>query len=209
MGSAAAGSTALVGSSAVESVTADRGVSVDIETDWDAYLGLHDTSAYARHDDGLLNLDFGTEHQGGSGVNSDAVTLFEDVFEVRNQGNQDDVITELSGNVPTFIEPDDTAIFADSFVFPDIIMLIVPTDPDPLLDPGESVSYDVIIETAEGTATDSFDWTLEISAEVDNPGGVNEAAPTFEELHGGEVDIEDDRTDALDDALEETHYGNS
>lgn len=91
LGSAAAGSAALVGSSAFSFVRADRGIDVNVVDDGDAYLGLEPTSHYAEYDDRQLSLDFagGIGGQVGDGLNDNADSRFDNVFKITNQGTND------------------------------------------------------------------------------------------------------------------------
>lgn len=102
LGALAAGSAAAVGTGAFTSVTADRAVTVNIEGDANAYLGLSATNsangAYTNEsgDDGKISINFDdltggddrTVADGGSGVNYRAKTVAEDVFRITNQGTQ-------------------------------------------------------------------------------------------------------------------------
>lgn len=106
LGSAAAGSAALVGSGAFSAMTSgDRAVTVQVENDADAYLGLHPMGDAAGglgdeegngwaadiDDDGKLYLDFGSGDfemgpWNGAGVNPDSTYQFDRVFGIANQG---------------------------------------------------------------------------------------------------------------------------
>lgn len=82
---AAAGTSAVVSTGAFTSVSADRGVEVDVAGDKQAYVGLEPASGpsgdYARTEGGQLAVRLGK-------VNDDALTRVEDVFVVRNRGTQ-------------------------------------------------------------------------------------------------------------------------
>lgn len=78
---------------AFSSVSAERNIEVSVAGDADAYLALepHEGSQgdYARVVDGQLELAFDeTAGVSGQGVNQNAITGFEDVFNVTNQGTQ-------------------------------------------------------------------------------------------------------------------------
>lgn len=95
VGSASVGGSALVGSGAFTSVEATRTVQVDVVEDSDALLGLDScpdspNATYAGIDsNGRLVVEIGETDDGGEGVNLDAVTTFDDVFQVCNNGTQD------------------------------------------------------------------------------------------------------------------------
>jgi len=82
---AAAGATSIVGSGAFSSVEASRDLSVSVANDTDALLALRPADApngvYVDMIDGTLSLDL-------SAVNPDAITVFDDVFKIENQGTQ-------------------------------------------------------------------------------------------------------------------------
>lgn len=89
VGSTAVGTSALVGSGAFSSATVeDRGVEVNVADDANAYLALVETSPYANNAGNQLELDFGSNGNGGHGVNEDSSYTFEEVFEVQNQGTE-------------------------------------------------------------------------------------------------------------------------
>lgn len=106
LGSAAAGSTALVGSSAFSGVISERTASVEIAHDRDAYLGLQEVpdspnESYVDYERGHLRIRMNPDNpnrtgngeaQGpnnGLGVNSDSFTWFNDLFRISNQGKQE------------------------------------------------------------------------------------------------------------------------
>jgi len=105
MGSLAAGSAAAVGSGAFTSVSANRDVEIDVEGDASAFLqitpakeGESNTPNAAEYvetgEDGTVYLDFSNtdesvEGAGGSGLNNDATTIFDNLLDFTNQGTQD------------------------------------------------------------------------------------------------------------------------
>ena len=105
IGSVAAGGVATVGTGAFSSTAVDRNVTVDVQTDSAAYLGLVPTDQLSSSDpngqfadevsSGELEVAFDDSDNGGSGVNQDAVTVFDNVFQIENQGTQP-VDVELS-----------------------------------------------------------------------------------------------------------------
>lgn len=113
VGSLAAGSAAAMGTGAFTSVTADRGVEVNVTGDASAYLGLTPSDGpngvYAEDnsdelvvkfndiDDGNSSAEDGNEGS-GNGVNPNAVTTADSVFTITNQGTQAvDVTLDDSG----------------------------------------------------------------------------------------------------------------
>jgi len=98
MGSLAAGGAAAVGTGAFGSVEADRTVNVNVAGDESAYLGLSAKSDYAQVTDGQLELNFNNNNNGGDGVNEDAVSTFDGVFQMTNNGPNDlDITIDKSG----------------------------------------------------------------------------------------------------------------
>ncbi|MDT3434842.1 hypothetical protein [Haloarcula sp. 1CSR25-25] len=98
MGSLAAGSAAAMGTGAFASVEATRTVNVNVAGDQSAYLGLDGTSPYAQVKGKQLVLNFDDNGEGGKGVNADAVTTFDGVFQMTNNGpNELDITVDKSG----------------------------------------------------------------------------------------------------------------
>jgi hypothetical protein len=95
-GSAAIGTSALVGSGAFSYVRADRNAQMDVVSDSNAYLKMSSTSEYASEDsDGKLTLQFnGANDQNGEGLNANADSRFDNVFAIKNNGTND--ISQLS-----------------------------------------------------------------------------------------------------------------
>ncbi|WP_083866555.1 DUF1102 domain-containing protein [Natronococcus occultus] len=95
-GSTAIGASALVGTGAFSSVTSTREMSVRAVNDANAYLGLKEVpdspnSSYVDEDEGHLRIRMDEDNEtegGGTGVNSNSVTIFKDLFRIRNQGKQ-------------------------------------------------------------------------------------------------------------------------
>lgn len=98
LGSLAAAGAAGIGTGAFGSVEATRTVNVNLAGDKNAYLGLEDTSPYANMNNGQLVLDFTNNGSGGNGVNRDAVSTFDGVFRMTNNGPNDlDITIDKSG----------------------------------------------------------------------------------------------------------------
>jgi hypothetical protein len=83
----------VVGSGAFTSVSSDRGVKVQVVDDASAYLRLipvpgSDNAAYVNTNNGMLSIDMSDNNDSvlGDGVNSNATTVFDDLFRVENQG---------------------------------------------------------------------------------------------------------------------------
>lgn len=90
----------MLGTGAFTSVEADRTASVAVAGDEDAFLRLApctDDSGnvlpngeYVQEEDGMLTLDLTGDNStpSGTGVNAEATSRFDNVFEIRNQGTQ-------------------------------------------------------------------------------------------------------------------------
>lgn len=91
LGATAAAGTAVIGSGAFFSAEADRGVSVSVTTEDEAFLAMEPDSPYATQvDNNEIRLEFGDNGEGGTGVAPDSVYRFpQRVFEITNQGTQD------------------------------------------------------------------------------------------------------------------------
>lgn len=96
-GAASFGGSALIGTGAFSRVASQREVGVEVVGDPEAYLGFD----ACRGDDGdptpnsefvgldargRLAIDMGPSGAGGTGVNGDAITSFDGVFQISNQG---------------------------------------------------------------------------------------------------------------------------
>jgi hypothetical protein len=96
LGSVAVGSNLITGSGAFTSVAAERSVSVAVAHDTDALLrlapceGSPNGDYVTDADSGAMTLDLSPSNDNvlGEGVNADATTVFDDVFEISNQGTQ-------------------------------------------------------------------------------------------------------------------------
>jgi hypothetical protein len=89
-----AGTGSIVGSGAFTSVSAERNVSVAVANDPDAFLSLGPCDGpngdYVTVEGGVASIDLSPSNTqvSGNGVNNDAVSVFDDVFEIANQGTQ-------------------------------------------------------------------------------------------------------------------------
>ena len=98
LGSLAAGGAAAMGTGAFASVEATRSVNVKVAGDEKAYLGLIEKSPYAQNNGKQLALNFDDNGYEGKGVNADAVTTFDGVFQMENKGPNDlDITIDKSG----------------------------------------------------------------------------------------------------------------
>ena len=171
-----AGAGAAIGTGAFDQINADRTVSVNVEGDADAYLGLEPiNSAYATTDgDDVLELTFDEDGgAGGDGFNPNSTTHINEVFSISNQGTQD---------VGVSVEKGDLAEGVDKFDF------LAQTDTDEeslvyespvVLESGES--FDVGVE-AEISSSDTIDGVIEddeivITADIDDEDGADELQP--------------------------------
>jgi len=86
MGSLAAATAGAIGTGAFTSTAANRTVSVSVAGDKGAYLGLvPGGSPHAYTQNGQLELDFDGSQVSGNGLNTNAFTKFNDLFEIRNK----------------------------------------------------------------------------------------------------------------------------
>lgn len=169
-------STVTVGTGAFSSVEADRGVTVAVENDYDAYLGLEELGEGERSelDGGVLKLnvpgDDEAEHNDSDpdGLGTNSVYRFDKdaggdpgdgLFAVTNQGTQPVALystQESTDGVPTVtifdVETDD---------------LLTAAAPSPLLDTGETLRCGIEVDTHGVDSRDqAYDVTLSINAEA-------------------------------------------
>ena len=163
VGSTAVAAGVTVGTGAFTSVTTDRSVSVAVAADANAALRLDDVpespnDAFVTQTDGTFGIDVSASGNGGTGVNTDAVTLFQDLFLIENQGTQpvDVTVTPLT-------------LFEVSGGDVTIIVTVVPQNgfPTVTLAPGASERYDAIVAaTDHATANTTLDRTITVDAEA-------------------------------------------
>ena len=99
MGSMAAGGAAAVGTGAVDTISTDRDLAVDVAGDASAYLGLDPgDSQFVKVDDNenVIGLDFASDANGGSGVNNEGSTEARPAFTLEN--NSDEELYALVSN---------------------------------------------------------------------------------------------------------------
>ena len=158
---------AAVGTGAFSRVESQRGVSIQVAGDADAYLGLEPAedspnSSYTSFDKkGHLQIEMSeaTEDTIGDGVNSNSITYFETVFQITNQGKAEiDVWIEHDSKYVTF-EIDGAAIEAP--------------EESVSLDVGESETVDIVVNTRQEPVPADGDVLLEqvvIYADTDGEG---------------------------------------
>lgn len=84
-----------MGTGAFSSITADRPFQITVADDDVAYLTLtpnsnHPNGAYAKGNNDVFRLDFdGNDQVEGGGVNGEARSEFDKVFQIQNQGTQE------------------------------------------------------------------------------------------------------------------------
>lgn len=92
MGSMAAGGAAAVGTGAVDTISTDRDLAVDVAGDASAYLGLDPgSSQFVTVDDNenIVGLDFASDANGGSGVNNEGSTEARPAFTLQNNSDEE------------------------------------------------------------------------------------------------------------------------
>lgn len=165
LGVAAAGGTLATGTGAFSSVEANREMSVAVAGDASALLRIAPSDgpngAYATGaENGALSLDFtdSNDNVDGDGVNKDAVSYFDEVFLIENQGTQD---VELSVSPLTFTE------VSQGF----LVVLLFPLDIPAFtgtLGVGDTVRFSVWAASFSGSAQSDIDLNeeFEITAEA-------------------------------------------
>ncbi|QGX93654.1 hypothetical protein EI982_02020 [Haloplanus rallus] len=149
------------GTGAFTTVQANRDVSVSVTDDALAYLAIDDTGNandeyVSESGGGEFGIDLtgsNTTSGGGSGVNTDAVTVIEDLFEVRNQGTQD---VDVSVTPLTFVDTNSGNT---------LIVLVVPDTNFPTvnLSPGNAETYSLVVDVYPGGTNTSVDDTITVS----------------------------------------------
>lgn len=159
LGTIGAGGAIVTGTGAFTSVEANRDLTVSVADDANALLALRPNGPngdYVDTDGGTVGIDLsgndgdGVGNQGAQGINADAVTLFEDMLLVENQGTQE---VEVSMTPMTFIDP-------GGFLNGILLVLLVPSSsfPTVTLTPGDTETYSLITAAASGL----FDTDLEV-----------------------------------------------
>ncbi|GAB3322723.1 hypothetical protein [Haloplanus salinarum] len=161
IGAIGGGGAVVNGTGAFTTVQANRDVSVSVTDDALAYLAIDDTgndnAEYVTEDaNGEFGIDLdggNTTSGGGSGVNTDAVTVIEDLFEVRNQGTQ---AVDVSVTPLTFVDTNSGNT---------LIVLVVPDTNFPTvnLSPGNAETYSLVVDVYPGGTNTSVDDTITVS----------------------------------------------
>jgi hypothetical protein len=162
IGATSAGAAVATGTGAFTSVEADRDIAVQVANDANGFLALEaigPNAPYIDTSNGTLGIDLTSNNAtnaGGQGVNTNAVTVFEGMFEVRNQGTQEvDVeITPLT--------------FIDTASGDTLIVLIVPETgfPSVPLTPGDAETYSLVVDSIPGGTSQEVDSTMTVNAEA-------------------------------------------
>jgi len=178
VGTASLGGSAVIGTGAFSRVESQREVGVEVVGDPEAYLGFDaclgddgDPTPNAEFvgvdDRGRLAIDMGPSGNGGSGVNGDAVTSFDAVFRIRNQGKER-VCVDLAYDPVDIAEPgggfdagDPSVVFyragareeGSSALDDDLVFDPASADPD---DPNSAVSLPVGESVCVGIQTRTF-----------------------------------------------------
>lgn len=151
LGTLAAGSAAAVGTGAFTSVEANRGVSVEVAGDGEAFLGISSDSEYVSDGDDVFFIDLGgpTTTEGGEGFNKSARTEVPDIVTFDNQGTQP---------IAVGFEDNPTGDGGNEIVrdFPgeqsgnnDIRVTLTVPEADQTIDAGSSVSMDLTVNSRD------------------------------------------------------------
>ncbi|EMA59398.1 hypothetical protein C470_10992 [Halorubrum distributum JCM 13561] len=165
IGALGAGGAIVTGTGAFTSVEANRSVSVTVEGDANAYLSISEASGdngqYLTETAGgekAIDLTGTNETSGGgTGVNADAITVIEDVFQVENQGTQE---VELTVTPLTFVDTDGPNTLA---------VLAVPDGsfPTSTLSTGSAETFSLVVDAFSPTDADvSIDSEISFLAEA-------------------------------------------
>jgi len=169
---AAAGASGILGTGAFTSVEADRSVSVEVADDADAFLMMEPSSGpnseYATADGGTIALEFTDTDAGGSGVGTDSVYQFDDVFRITNQGTQPMYVWATFADASGNFTPDGSD--TDIYLYPngDSDDRLRDSDDDVLyLGVGQSAGIGVHVDTT--SVTKNQELTMTINADAENP----------------------------------------
>jgi len=89
MGSLAAGGAATIGTGAFDESQTGKEVEVSVVSDGNGFISFNSTSAYSGVENGEMKIYFNDEAGvGGDGVPQKTNMVFNDVFEVQNEGSQ-------------------------------------------------------------------------------------------------------------------------
>ncbi len=185
LGGVVAGGGALLGTGAFTTVEAERTVSVETAGDADAFLALTPARGDGAFVDDSgdtieINLD-GTdsENDNADGLNQNAVTRFENLVDVQNNGTQDVGTLELEIEVTG---SNDDGAHEDAFKITVGDTTLDPTNGNPVgilgegtnpdqLTPGETATFGVEIDLLNEGITEideDAEFTLTITAEAED-----------------------------------------
>jgi hypothetical protein len=160
MGALGGGGAVVTGTGAFTSVEAERTVTVDVAGDANALLAISSTG---NHDDyiddsnGEFAIALTSSDEGATGVNTDAVTVVDDLFEVQNQGTQE---VELDVTPLTFVDSDGPNTLS--------VMVVPETSfPSVTLGVGDTETYSLVVSEFSPTDADlNVDSTIRFFAEA-------------------------------------------
>ncbi|ADD06922.1 uncharacterized protein Nmag_3372 [Natrialba magadii ATCC 43099] len=176
--------TAFIGTGAFSRVESQRSVTVEVEEDEDAYLGLapsdseHGDNFAEIDDNGHLEIDIGEiddeDDNTGSGVNSNSITWFDCVFTITNQGKdeanvyveEEDNFVEEEGDEGTIDFYTDEASGSQG---DDGIDSIVGSDNEITLPVGDSECIGIRVNSEEENS-DDIDGDVTIVADSEDAG---------------------------------------
>lgn len=170
-----AGAGGLVGTGAFSSVSARRDVTVAVADDDAALLKLTPSGTangvFAEQlDSGVLALDFDETDAGGTGLGTDSVYDFDDVFRVTNQGTQPVYVWGTFGGASGNFTPSGSG--TDIWLYPNGnsgTKLRDDSDSVIRLDVGETVNIGVHVDTHDVTSDQEL--TMTIHADAERPSG--------------------------------------
>jgi nitrous oxidase accessory protein NosD len=169
-GSLAAAGAAAMGTGAFTSVEVDRSVSVEVADDDAALLGLEPSPGpngeYATQSGGRLGLDFSDTNAGGSGVGTDSVYQFDDVFRVTNRGTQPVYVWATLDFSSVGFGPGDVYLYPDG---DEDEKLRDGTDEVLGLGVGQSASVGVYVDSAAVSSGGTLSATIHANADKPDP----------------------------------------
>lgn len=163
LGVTGAGGAVITSTGAFTSVEAERDVAVTVAEDATGYLAIDDTGNdnhdYVTDGNGEFGIDLtgsNATSDGGSGVNTNAVTVIEDLFEIQNQGTQ---------AVDVEVSP---LTFVDTNSGNTLIVLVVPETNFPTvnLSPGNTETYSLVVDAYPGGTGMEVDDEITITGEA-------------------------------------------
>lgn len=164
LGALGTGGAAITSTGAFTSASANRDLKVNVVDDENAYLsikGVDPNSPYIDTSGGefSVNMTNSNNNVGGTGVNPNAITVFEDLFQIQNQGTQ-----EVDVSVTPLTYLDSAGGNSDL-----LLVLVVPETsfPGVTLGVGDIEKYSLIVIAFTPTdASLSVDDTITITAEA-------------------------------------------